>query len=198
MCSTCFPANGNRVRVIVFTDLVIALFHTIYRVAALGSILKRVFDMERGQQINKNNEDLSLEQLTIMKFSTVFLITAAVVGLALEMFLFFLLNNGYRSKNYRHCRHWFIARILILILSVLGSVIEHVRNEYTLIDGILEIEKLYRVVTLILVRNFMVEICKGLSDNHYEYNSSGVGDGYPNGIPSMNNMRSHSHSHATF
>ncbi len=79
-------------------------------------------------------------------------------------------------------------------MSILGSIIEIVRNQYNpMIDGILEIEKLYRVVELIIVRNFMQELHKGMSDNQFEYNSS-VAE-YPNGNISLNNARSHSHSH---
>lgn len=93
------------------------------------------------------------------------------------------------QKNYRHCKHWLISRIFLLILSILGSVLEHLRNEYTLIDGILELEKIYRVVTLLVVRSFMLEIYKGMmsSDNHYEYTSSVAEGGYlQSGNPSIN------------
>lgn len=56
-------------------------------------------------------------------------------------------------------------RAFLLIFSVGGSVIDVILGEYKLISGLLELEKLYRVGTLIVMWKFMDEIKAGDFDN---------------------------------
>lgn len=69
------------------------------------------------------------------------------------------------QRNLRHCKHWFVVRIFLLLFGILGSIIDLFLGEYSLISGLLEVEKLYRVVTLFVMWKFMDEIKKGDFDN---------------------------------
>lgn len=56
-------------------------------------------------------------------------------------------------------------RALLLLFSIAGSVIDLLLGEYSLISGFLEIEKVYRVATLLVMWRFMDEIKAGDFDN---------------------------------
>lgn len=56
-------------------------------------------------------------------------------------------------------------RVLLLLFSIFGSIIDVLLHEYSWISGILEIEKLYRVATLLIMWKFMDEIKTGDFDN---------------------------------
>lgn len=55
--------------------------------------------------------------------------------------------------------------MLLLIFSILGSIVDILLNEYSLLSGLLEVEKLYRLVTLIVMWKFMDEIKAGDFDS---------------------------------
>jgi len=78
-------------------------------------------------------------------------------------FLIFLtLFHFILQRSRRLCRHWMTIRFFLLLLSIGRTAIDIVMKQYTILTGILDLEKIYRLYTLYLVRDFIQEMQRGM------------------------------------
>ncbi|ODN05889.1 hypothetical protein Ocin01_00767 [Orchesella cincta] len=89
-----------------------------------------------------------------------------VIYLAMEVVLFITLREASSERSYALCHRWFYIRLFLLITSCAFTIYRLSVMDYSPYDALFEPVKFYRIIELIFVRSFMVELkrdAKGLS-----------------------------------